>query len=82
MKCSFCNNNAIYKDIDGNYYCKEHFIKYFEEKTINTIEKYKLIKPGERIGVGVSGGKDSNALLFFLNKYKEYFNIEVFWNSY
>jgi len=78
MKCSFCNNNAIYKDIDGNYYCKDHFIKYFEEKTIYTIEKYKLIKPGEKIGVGVSGGKDSNALLFFLNKYKDYFDIEVF----
>jgi Predicted ATPase of the PP-loop superfamily implicated in cell cycle control len=82
MKCSFCNNSAIYKDIDENYYCKDHFIKYFEEKTINTIEKYKLIKSGEKIGVGVSGGKDSNALLFFLNKYKEYFNIEVFGNSY
>ncbi|MGC9133461.1 MAG: ATP-binding protein [Nanopusillaceae archaeon] len=78
MKCSFCNNNAIYKDSDGNYYCKEHFIKYFEEKAINTIERFKLIKPGERIGVGVSGGKDSNALLYFLNKYKDYFNIEVY----
>ncbi len=77
MKCSFCNNVAIYKK-EGIYYCKDHFINYFEKKTINTIEKYKLIEPGDIIGVGVSGGKDSNALLYFLNKYKEYFGIEVY----
>ncbi|BBL45652.1 tRNA-5-methyluridine(54) 2-sulfurtransferase [Nanobdella aerobiophila] len=77
MKCSFCNNNAIYRYKDL-YYCKDHFIKYFEEKTIKTIEKYSLIKEGDIIGVGVSGGKDSNALLYFLNKYTEYFNIKVY----
>ena len=34
------------------------------------IEKYSLIKQGETIGIGVSGGKDSMALLYFLNEIK------------
>lgn len=76
MKCSYCDKQAIYRKGDL-FLCKEHFVKYFEEKVIRTIEKYNLISQGEKIGVAVSGGKDSNALLYFLNKYKEYFGIKV-----
>lgn len=77
MKCSRCDQKAIYYN-NNEYFCKDHFIQYYENKVLETIEKYKLIKSGDKIGVGVSGGKDSNALMFFLNKYKDYFNIEVF----
>jgi len=76
MKCSICGKNGIYFD-GKRYLCKEHFIEYFEEKVKNTIERFNLIQKGDRIGVGVSGGKDSLSLLYFLNKYKEYYGIEV-----
>lgn len=37
-----------------------------------TIQEYELIKSGDRIAVGLSGGKDSTALLWALKKYQRF----------
>ncbi len=76
MKCSICGKPAIYRK--GNVaLCKEHFIEYFEKKVKDTIRNFNLIFKGDRVAVAVSGGKDSIALLHFLDKYKEEYGIEV-----
>jgi len=47
------------------------------EKILDFIKKNKLIKAGEVIGVGVSGGIDSMSLLHFLHANRELLDIEV-----
>lgn len=49
-----------------------------EEKVLNTIKKYELIKNGDSIVVGVSGGPDSMALINVLNNIKEQLAIKIF----
>ncbi len=69
MRCRFCERPAFIKlHYPKMYLCEEHFIEYFERKVKRTIERYKLIKPGERILVVVSGGKDSAVTAFVLKK--------------
>lgn len=48
-----------------------------EEKILNTIKKYNLINPGEKIICGVSGGPDSMCMLDNLLKLKDKLNFEI-----
>ncbi len=49
--------------------CGHHFTRLVEKRVKATIRKYKLIQAGEKIVVGVSGGKDSMTALHILSKY-------------
>ena len=40
------------------------------------VQDYHMIEEGDRIGVGVSGGKDSVALLAFLAELRKYITIK------
>ena len=42
--------------------CAEHFSAWIFHNTARAIKKYRMIAPGERVLVAVSGGKDSLAL--------------------
>ncbi|MHA1144045.1 MAG: ATP-binding protein [Candidatus Helarchaeota archaeon] len=68
MKCKICKQPAtIYLKYCGLRLCDEHFIQFLERKVQRTIKKYKMIDPeGERILVPLSGGKDSQSLMYIL----------------
>lgn len=49
-----------------------------KRKVIDTIKKYNLIEPGDKIVLGVSGGPDSISMLNILNEIKEEFKFEIY----
>jgi cytoplasmic tRNA 2-thiolation protein 1 len=66
--CTLCGGKAFYtRRYSGETLCASCFSDSIKEKTRRTVSKYKMIAPGERIAVAVSGGKDSLSLLKVLN---------------
>ncbi len=47
------------------------------DKVLDVIKRNKLMLRGETIGIGVSGGEDSMALLHFLNEAKEDLDVDI-----
>lgn len=68
MFCSKCQKaESIYhRAYSGEYLCKKCFMRSIEDKAAKTISKYSMIGYGDRVAVGVSGGKDSLSLLYVL----------------
>ena len=65
--CSLCDSPAVYHDrVTGRHLCRDHFIADVEARVAETIRSRRLIKPGDHVAVGLSGGKDSTALLMIL----------------
>ena len=68
--CSRCRSQKaeIFLPYARQYMCLDCFNKFFEKRVSETVEKYRMFKHAKYIGVGVSGGKDSAALLYVLRK--------------
>lgn len=49
--------------------------------TRQVIDTYQLIEPNDRIAVGISGGKDSMALLYILSKLRRFYPIPFHLNA-
>jgi len=79
-KCSVCGEReAIYfRAYSGERLCKRCFIDSVRRKVRVAISTYKMFEPDDRIGVALSGGKDSLVLLHILSEIEERFpNSEV-----
>src|SRR5659263_537650 len=61
-------NSTFYKKYSNAHLCRNHFIEDVERKIKRDIRKFKMIGKGEKIAVGLSGGKDSIVLLYVLHK--------------
>ena len=77
--CSKCNNNAVtYIRYNGTHLCKNHFIQFLERRVKKEINKQGKLEKYKRIGIAVSGGKDSIVTLHLMkNFFSKRRNIEM-----
>ncbi len=67
--CSLCTKPAVARLTDPNrHLCADHFIRDCEERVQKAIQTEGMITDSDRIAVGLSGGKDSTALLMILSR--------------
>ncbi|KAG8218313.1 hypothetical protein J3R82DRAFT_3927 [Butyriboletus roseoflavus] len=66
--CALCHKaKAILKrPKTGQQICKECFFFVFETEVHHTITEAKLFKPGDKVAIGASGGKDSTVLAYVM----------------
>lgn len=63
MKCKVCRGRAAIQVRRHNAnFCPTHFVEHIHRQVERTIHHYRMFEPGERLVLGVSGGKDSLAL--------------------
>ncbi len=88
MRCSKCFDKAVINLKQYNLkLCPQHFKEFFAGRVEKTIKKYRLFNRNDLIIIAVSGGKDSLALWYVLNKlgYKTHgfhINLGISHNSY
>jgi uncharacterized protein (TIGR00269 family) len=63
MKCGRCRAPAVIEVRRHNAgYCGDCFVRHCGEQVRRAIEQFDMVRPGERVLVAVSGGKDSLGL--------------------
>lgn len=67
IRCSCGSKPVYFRRYEGNYYCKNCLISQVEKRFKKTSDG--LIEKGDRIAVGLSGGKDSSVLLQLMHKH-------------
>jgi uncharacterized protein (TIGR00269 family) len=67
--CSKCHKPAVaFIRYNGTHLCSDHFSLYVEKRVKKTIKKQGKTPHNSRIGVAVSGGKDSLVTLLLLQR--------------
>ena len=68
MACERCRGEErVVLPYGPHKFCNEHFLEFFEKRVKKTLTKFRLVRQGDRILVGVSGGKDSTCTAYLLH---------------
>lgn len=63
MKCRVCRGRAVIQIRRHNAnFCADHLVEHVRRQVEKTIHHYRMFESGDRLLLGVSGGKDSLAL--------------------
>lgn len=78
-QCEHCNSQdaSLKRPRNGMKVCKQCFFTLFETEIHETIATNHLFYPGEKVGIGASGGKDSTVLAAVLKTLNERYNYGV-----
>ena len=78
--CSKCKKPAItFIRYNGTHLCNNHFIEYFEKRVKKDIKKQGKTVNESKIGVALSGGKDSTVVLHLIyDIFSKRSNCEIF----
>ncbi|HAA89915.1 MAG TPA: TIGR00269 family protein [Peptococcaceae bacterium] len=69
MKCTVCKREAFVKLPAHNAkFCPDHFDQFFLRQVSRLIKKFRMLRPGARVLVAVSGGKDSLTVVDVLHR--------------
>ncbi|VVB73650.1 tRNA 2-thiocytidine biosynthesis protein TtcA [uncultured archaeon] len=67
--CSLCKNKAVaYLPYAEQRLCNDHFAHSVERRAKRTVREYKMLDGAKHIAVAMSGGKDSQVLLYLLHE--------------
>ncbi|MES1908828.1 MAG: hypothetical protein MHM6MM_001691 [Cercozoa sp. M6MM] len=71
--CEYCHEARaqVRRPRNGDKVCKECFLRRFEDEIHEVIVGNELLKRGERVALGASGGKDSTVLAHVLTTLNE-----------
>lgn len=68
MTCDRCGAPAIeWIRYSGEHLCREHFLDFVESRAKRELRSQVDLKSGDRIAIGMSGGKDSSTTAFLLS---------------
>jgi len=68
IQCIKCNRPAVtFIRYNGTHLCKNHFFEYFEKRVKKELKKQGKTEEGSKIGIAVSGGKDSIVTLHLMH---------------
>jgi len=78
VSCSKCSGDAvIYLPYGNENLCRRHFVESFEKRVRRTVREFGMIKKGDKVGVAVSGGKDSISMLHMLKNICDSMRLEL-----
>ncbi|MGC8606892.1 MAG: TIGR00269 family protein [Vulcanisaeta sp.] len=71
--CTKCGRRPAnyYRVSSGEKLCFNCLFRSIEDTVIKTIRRYRLISEGDKIGIAISGGKDSLTLMYLLGKFRK-----------
>ena len=78
--CLKCNKPAVtFIRYNGTHLCNKHFLDYVEKRVKKELKKQGKTQEGSRLGIAVSGGKDSIVTLHMMHEiFSQRPNIKLF----